>query len=114
MRARWQTISRLWDENKRPVNKLTLLGRLDYHRELSAQLEWQRNPNDRPFRVVYTQGGESTGALLQEDGAIVESRLYWIACRDTREVNYLLAIINSDALYKLRDPAHVERPVRSA
>ena len=98
MRARWQTISRLWDENKRPVNKLNLLERLDYHRELSAQLEWQRNPSDRPFRVVYTQGGESTGALLQDDGAIVESRLYWIACRDTREVNYLLAIINSNAV----------------
>ena len=98
MRARWQTVSRLWEENKRPVNRLNLLGRLDYHRELSSQLEWQRNPGDRPLRVVYTQGGESTGALLHDSGAIVESRLYWIACRDTREANYLLAIINSNAL----------------
>ena len=98
MRARWQTVCRLWDENKRPVNKLDLLGRLDYHRELSAQLEWQRNPDDRPVRVVYTQGGESTGALLQDGGAIIESRLYWIACRDTQEAYYVLAIINSDAL----------------
>ena len=31
--------------------------------------------------MVYTQGGESTGAesLLQDAEAIVESRLYWIA-----------------------------------
>ena len=64
MRARWQTISRLWDENKRPVNKLNLLGQLDYYGKLSAQLDWQRNPGGRPIRVVYTQGGESTGALL--------------------------------------------------
>ena len=98
MRARWQTVSSLWDENKLPVNKLNLVERLDYHRELSSQLEWQRNPGDRPMRVVYTQGGKSTGALLQDGGAIVESRLYWIACRDTREANYLLAIINSNAL----------------
>ena len=81
MRDRWQTISRLWDENKRPTNKLNLLGRLDYHRELSAQLAWQRNPADRPVRVVYTQAGETTGALLPDDEAVVESRLYWITCK---------------------------------
>ena len=104
MRARWQTVCRLWDENKRPVNKLGLLGRLDYHRELSSQLEWQRDPGDRPVRVVYTQGGESTGALLQNGGAIIESRLYWIACRDTQEAYYVLAIINSDTLYELVKP----------
>ena len=39
MRDRWQTISRLWETHKQPVNKLNLLGRLDYHRELSAQLD---------------------------------------------------------------------------
>ena len=98
MRSRWQTVSRLWDENKRPVNKLHLLKRLDYHRELSGQLEWQRDSGDRPFRVVYTQGGNPTGALLQDREAIVESRLYWVTCRDTQEAHYLLAIINSDTL----------------
>ena len=104
MRARWQTISRLWDENKRPVNKLNLLGQLDYYGKLSAQLDWQRNPGGRPIRVVYTQGGESTGALLQDAEAIVESRLYWIACRDKQEAYYMLAIINSNALYELVTP----------
>ena len=104
MRDRWQTISCLWDENKRPANKLNLSGRLDFHRELSAQLAWQRHPGDRPVRVVYTQGGESTGALLQDDEAVVESRLYWITCKDTHEAYYLLAIINSRALYEMVTP----------
>ena len=104
MRARWQTISRLWEDNKTRANRLDLLGQLDYYGKLSAQLEWQRNPGDRPIRVVYTQGGESTGALLQDAEAIVESRLYWIACRDTREAYYMLAIINSKALYELVTP----------
>ena len=98
MRERWVTISRLWDENKQPTNSLDLLGRLDYHRELSAQLEWQGNFAGRPVRIVYTQGGEPTGALLQDCEAIVESRLYWIECRDTQEAYYLLAIINSETL----------------
>ena len=43
MRARWQTVSHLWEENKRPVNKLDLLGQLDYFGKLSAQIDWQRN-----------------------------------------------------------------------
>ena len=98
MRVRWQTVSQLWDEHKRAVNNLDLLERLDYHRELSSQLEWQQDPYGRPVRVVYTQAGQATGALLQDRRAIVESRLYWISCRDSREAYYVLAVINSEML----------------
>ena len=98
MRKRWQTMSDLWEKNRGATNDLNLLGRLDYHRELSAQLEWMRNPAEMPVRVVYTQGGEATAALLTDSEAIVESRLYWIVCKDTQEAHYLLAIINSDTL----------------
>ena len=101
MRDRWQAVSRLWEENKRPVNKLNLLGRLDYHRELSAQLAWQRNPGDRPVRVVYSGYGAPTAALIHDIDVIVDYKLFWIACKDTIEAHYLLAIINSDALYEL-------------
>ena len=104
MRDRWQTISRLWDENKQPVNKLNLLGRLDYHGEFSAQLKWQRNPGDRPIRMVYTKSGEPTAALLPGDGAIVEHLLFWVVCKDMQEARYLLAIINSDTLHELVTP----------
>ena len=98
MRERWRTISSLWEENKTAANKLDLLGRLDYHSELSSQLEWQRNPGDRPIRVVYTKSGEPTAALLHDDGALVENVLFWITCKDVQEAHYLLAIINSDTL----------------
>ncbi len=100
MRARWQIVSRLWEENKAPANRLDLVGQLDYYGKLSAQLEWQQNPGNRPIRVVYTQAGESTGALLQDQETVVESRLYWIPCKDTREAYYVLAIINSNALFE--------------
>ena len=55
MRERWRTVSALWEENKSPVNKLDLLGQLDYIHKLSAQLEWKQNPGDRPVRVVYNE-----------------------------------------------------------
>ena len=104
MRERWQTVSRLWETEKRPVNRLNLLGRLDFHRELSSQLEWSRAPGERPVRVVYGGWGTPTAALLDDDNAIVDYKLFWITCRDTKEAHYLLAIINSDTLYELVKP----------
>ena len=103
MRDRWQTVNRLWEDNKAIANSLNLSGRLDYHGELSAQLDWQQNPSDRPVRVVYTTSGEPTAALLRDD-AIVDHVLYWVVCKDAQEANYLLAIINSDALFEAVAP----------
>ncbi len=99
MRERWQTISRLWEDNKALANNLNLLGQLDYLHKLSSQLEWQNNPNGRPVRLVYTTSGQPTAGLLGEDEILVDHVLYWISCRNIAEANYLLAIINSMALY---------------
>ena len=99
MRERWQTVSRLWEDNKALANRLNLLGQLDYTAQLSSQLEWQHNPDGRPVRLVYTTSGQPTAGLLREDEILVDHVLYWISCRNVEEANYLLAIINSAALY---------------
>ncbi len=104
MRERWQTVSGLWEEHRARANKLNLLGRLDYHRELSSQLAWQRNPDGRPVRVVYSSSGMPTAALVEDDSAIVENVLFWLTCKDIREAHYLLALINSDTLYAAVQP----------
>ena len=98
MRDRWQAISSLWEAHKEKANKLKLVGRLDYHGELSAQLQWQQHPARRPVRVVYSSSGEPTAAVLSERNAIVDYTLFWVVCRGVQEANYLLAIINSGAL----------------
>ena len=98
MRERWQTASRLWEDNRALANSLTLLQRLDYVHNLQGQLEWQQNKGDRPVRVVYTKAGEPTAALLQGNETLVDHLLYWISVQNLDEANYLLAIINSDAL----------------
>ncbi len=98
MRVRWRTISGLWNTHKQPVNKLDLLGRLDYHGELSGQLEWKRDPGIRPIRVAYNQSGAPTAAIFHDVETIADYTLFWISCKDIQEANYLLAIINSDAL----------------
>ena len=104
MRDRWQTVSRLWETHKQPVNKLDLLAQLDYYGKLSAQLAWQRNPAARPIRVLYSGWGAPTAALLPDNEAIVDYTLFWIACKDAREAYFLLSIINSDALYEMVTP----------
>ncbi len=100
MRERWQTVSRMWEENKALANKLNLLSQLDYMGKLSSQLEWQVNPNGRPVRLVYTSSGQPTAAILSDDADLVENLLFWVACKDADEANYLLAVINSEALYE--------------
>ena len=104
MRDRWRTVSRLWEDNKARANRLDLLGQLDYYGKLSAQLEWQRNHGDRPVRVAYSGYGIPTAALIHDADVIIDYKLFWITCKDTMEANYLLAIINSDALYELVMP----------
>ena len=104
MRERWRTISSMWDQNKSPNNRLDLLGRLDYHKALSAQLKWRRDPGDRPVRVVYGGYGAPTAALVHDDDVIVDYKLFWITCQNAEEADYLLAVINSDVLYELVKP----------
>ena len=93
-------VSRAWEENRAAANKMRLLGQLDYYGKLSSQLEWQRDSGSKPLRVVYNQSGAPTAALIQGDESLVDYTLFWIACGDIREANYLLAIINSQALYE--------------
>ena len=104
MRERWQTVSRLWEDNKALANNLNLLGQLDYYGKLSAQLDWQRNTGERSIRVLYNQSGAPTAALVEDDRTLVDYTLFWIACKDRQEANYLLAIINSQVLYKAVSP----------
>ena len=104
MRERWQIVSRLWDKHKAPVNKLNLIGQFDYWGHLAAQLKWRGHLGERPIRVVYTKSGEPTAAILQDNDSVIDHKLFWIACKNIQEANYLLAIINSYTLYEAVTP----------
>ncbi len=98
MRARWEKMERLWDANKGKNDDKSLTQRLNYHDILANQLEYLRDPGDRPVRIAYTQSGRPTAALIDDAEAIVDRKLYQVACRSADEAYYLLAIINSSAL----------------
>ena len=104
MRARWQTVSNLWDDYKSDGSKMNLLESLDFQRKLTSQLEWQRDNPGNPLRVIYGKAGQPTAAILKNDEAFVENVLFWIPCKDIQEAHYLMAIINTDTLYEAVAP----------
>ena len=100
MRLRWQSSSSLWEENKAAVTRMNLLGQLDYMGKLRSQFDWRKNSGSRPIRIAYSSAGTPTAALLYDENSIVENVLFWVTCKNVQEAHYLLAIINSDALYR--------------
>ena len=104
MRGRWRTVNQFWEDNRAPTNKLSLLKQIDHYGKLSSQLEWLRDPGDRPIRLVYSAGGQATACLLRNNDELVDNALYWVTCATMEEAHYLLAIINSEALYEAAKP----------
>ena len=76
------------------------MSQLDYLHKLSSQLEWQSDPNDRPVRIAYAGSGRPTAVLVSDETMLIDYTLFWVACKDMEEASYLLAIINSEALYE--------------
>ena len=104
MRTRWNTMSSLWDANKGKNDKKSLYQNLNYLSKLTSQLEWLRNPSDRPVRIAYGASGAPTAAIISNDRAILDTKLYQVTCRSIDEAYYLLAIINSDILTVAVEP----------
>ena len=100
MRARWEKMERLWEANRGKSDTKSLTQRLNYHNILTDQLDYLREPGNRPVRIAYTTSGRPTAALIDDDKAIVDEKLYQVTCQNLDEAYYLLAIINSIALEK--------------
>ena len=98
MRARWEIMERLWEANRGKTDKKSLSQNLNWLNKLTNQLDYLRDPGDRPVRIAYATSGRPTAALIEDNQAIIDTKLYQVACRDAEEAYYLLAIINSLAL----------------
>lgn len=79
----------LWNEHGK--GRMTLLERLDYQKELTAQLPIPK------LRVIYAaSGSQPAAAILQDESAFVEHKLYWAPVQTISEGQYLEAILNSE------------------
>ncbi len=83
----------LWDKHGR--KRLTLSEQLDYFGKLAAQFPPPK------IRVLYAASGTlPAAAILLEQRAIVEHKLYWAGVESFDEARYLLALLNSEFLRK--------------
>lgn len=94
----WRSVERLWNTN-RASERLTLLEQLDFRRKLTAQLPAPA------LRLVYAKAGmHVSAALVDDDSAVIDHKLYWGAVASREEGMYLCAILNTSALTNLVRP----------
>ena len=81
----------LWQEHK--GSPLSLLKQCDYYGKLSCQFPIA------PIRVVYTKAGTNiAAAVVRDETAIIDHKLYWAATVSSEEASYLCGVLNSEAL----------------
>ena len=101
MRRRWQIINAAWERNKKTDSKRALVDNLDYLGKLSAQ----RNAALRKlYTVLYASAGRPTAAILTDEGALIDYKLFWIPCETREEAQYLVTVINSRILEEAVGP----------
>lgn len=94
----WRFVESQWERN-RASGRLTLIEQLDFRRKLSHQLP------PPPLRVVYGASGmHVVAALVEDQTAVCEHKLYWGTVTSYDEGFYLCAILNSPALTQLVRP----------
>jgi N-6 DNA Methylase len=88
--ARWLRNSEsLW--NQHSAGDMTLIQRLDYYRNLSAQFPL------KALRVVYTKAGvRAAAAIVRNNRIVIDHKLYWMATDSELEAQFLVAIFNSE------------------
>lgn len=89
----WEEGEERWQSNKKSSDTSTLLERVNFHGQLSAQLPAATH------RVAYSASGSTlTAARILDRDSIVEHKLYWGAVSSDNEARYLVAILNSETL----------------
>ena len=90
--AEWlERAEALWNENGR--GRRSFLEQYDYFGQLSCQFPIA------PARVVYTKAGTNlAAAVVREESAVIDHKLYWARARSLEEARYLCGLLNSETL----------------
>ncbi|MBF6358257.1 N-6 DNA methylase [Nocardia higoensis] len=95
----WNQAESTWNSSKPSSDTSQLLDRIDFHGQLAAQLP------TAALRVVYTKSGNTlASALVRDDSAIIDHKLYWAPVTTESEGHYLCAILNSATLLERVKP----------
>ena len=100
MQRRWNIAAEMYRKAHKNQAIKDLYRRLNHRNILTSQLEYLRGAiaGNGAITIAYTQSGKPTAAVIEDNYAIVDRKLYQTRCRSEDEAYYLLAVINSDEL----------------
>ena len=100
MRRRWINAAEMFSEAHKNQVINDLYGRLNYQTILTTQLEYLQAAicGSEKTRLAYTQSGQPTAAIIRDNHAIVDRKLYQTICCSEDEAQYLTAVLNSNEL----------------
>ena len=106
MQRRWNTANQLYREVHQSQAIKDLYNRLNHLKGFTSQLEYLRNASDSNglIRVAYTEAGRPTAAVIRDDHAIIDYKLFQTRCQTQDEARYLIAILNSSELARKAKP----------
>ncbi len=100
MQRRWNNAAQMFrDAHKNQAIK-DLYSNMNHLNKMISQLEYAQTAIHDPtkIRVAYTTQGEPTAAIIGDNHAVLDHKLFQTTCRSKNEARYVLAIINSGAL----------------
>ena len=81
----------IWEAHK--PSEMSFLEQCNYYSKLSCQFPIA------PIRVLYTKAGTNlSAARLQDDSAVVDHKLYWMAAASVEEARFLCGVLNSETV----------------
>ena len=100
MQRRWNNAAEMYREAHKNQAIKDLYSNLNHLNKLTSQLEYLQGAiaKKETVRIVYTESGQPTAAIIRDDRAIVDRTLYQTVCQSEDEARYILALINSNAL----------------
>ena len=100
MQRRWNNAAEMFREAHKNQAIKDLYSNMNHLNKLTSQLEYLQGATagDGTVRIAYTQAGKPTAAIIRDNHAIVDRKLYQTTCQSEDEAYYVLAVINSDVL----------------
>lgn len=91
--AKWlHQAEAIWESHRSRSTTMSLIEQFDYYGKLSAQFPVSS------LRVVYTASGSTpAAAIVRDNRAIIEHKLYWGEPQTDEEAHYLCAVLGSEA-----------------
>ncbi len=101
MQRRWENAVGMFQIAHEGQHITDLFKNLNNLNKLTSQLEYLQDAitGNGKLRIAYTTSGEPTAAIISDNHAVLDTRLYQTICDSEDEACYLLAIINSQTLY---------------